>query len=162
MSTCNSEYIASLHTSFLCGKHVWLVMPIYDGGCIADIIRLKYSKGFNDLRIVITILLNVLKALEYLHKQGQIHRDVKSSNIFIAHDGTLHLGDFGISGILKEGIVSTFAGTPCWMAPDVLIAEHGYDCKADIWSVGITAIELAQGSAPNSGMEPFKVALYLF
>jgi serine/threonine-protein kinase OSR1/STK39 len=154
---CNNEYIASFYTSFLCGKHVWLVMPIYEGGSIADIVRARFPKGISNIGIIANILLNVLRALEYLHKQGQIHRDIKCSNIFISLDGKLYLGDFGICGILKEGTAFTFAGTLCWMAPDVLQAEHGYDCRADIWSVGITAIELAQGKAPYDGLTAIKV-----
>ena len=154
---CNSEYIASYYTSFLCGNHVWLVMPIYEGGSIADIIHTRFPKGIHNIRIIAYILQNVLKALEYLHKQGQIHRDVKSSNIFVGLDGKLYLGDFGISGILKEGTAHTFAGTPSWIAPEVLLSEKGYDCKVDIWSTGITAIELAQGKPPYADLAPFKV-----
>ena len=105
---CNNEYIASFYTSFLCGKHVWLVMPIYEGGSVADIVRARFPKGISNIGIIANILLNVLRALEYLHKQGQIHRDIKCSNIFISMEGKLYLGDFGICGILKEGTALDF------------------------------------------------------
>jgi serine/threonine-protein kinase OSR1/STK39 len=155
---CLSEFIASFYTTFVCGKHAWLVMPIYEGGSMKDVIHHKFNEGIKDLKIIAKILKDVIMALSYLHKQGQIHRDVKCSNIFIEENGKLHLGDFGISGILKGGKTTTFAGTPCWMAPDVLTDTKGYDSKADIWSLGITAIELAQGKVPYAGEDqPIKV-----
>ena len=125
---------------------------------MSDLLQLKYSEGIEDVSIIALVLKRVLEALQYLHKQGQIHRDVKCSNIFMDLMGNFCLGDFGVCAILKERpVAKTFVGTSCWMAPDVLVEEHGYNCKADIWSLGITAIELAEGKAPYSGLSSMKV-----
>lgn len=121
---------------------------------------LIYSNGIEDESVIALILKSVLKVLQYLHKQGQIHRDVKCSNILVDLKGNFCLGDFGACAILKEKpVAKTFVGTPCWIAPEVLVEEQGYNCKADIWSLGITAIELAEGKASYSGLSSMKVPL---
>lgn len=161
MSMCHNPYIPNFYTSFISGKYVWLVMPIYEGGSMADLLQINYPNGIEDESIIALVLKCVLKALQYLHKQGQIHRDVKCSNILLDLKGNFCLGDFGVCAILKEKpVAKTFVGTPCWIAPEVLVEEKGYDFKADIWSLGITAIELAEGKAPYSTLSSMKV-LYL-
>lgn len=158
MSMCHHPCISNFYTSFISGKYVWLVMPIYEGGSVADLLQLNCPNGIEDESIIAFILNSVLKALRYLHKQGQIHRDVKCSNILVDLKGNICLGDFGVCAILKEKpVAKTFVGTPCWIAPEVLVEEHGYNYKADIWSLGITAIELAEGKAPYSGLSSMKV-----
>ena len=155
---CHHSSIATFYTSFISGKDVWLVMPIYEGGSVTDLLQIKYPNGIDDESIIAFILRSVLNALQYIHKQGQIHRDVKCSNILLDLKGNVCLGDFGVSAILKEKpVAKTFVGTPCWMAPEVLVAEHGYNFKADIWSLGISAIELAEGKAPYSDLSAMKV-----
>ncbi|MCO5582473.1 hypothetical protein L7F22_036369 [Adiantum nelumboides] len=138
-------------------------MPYMDGGSCLHLMKLRYPEGFEEPLIAV-FLKETLKGLDYLHQQQQMHRDVKAGNILIDSSGSVKLGDFGTSACMYNGgdrqrCRMTLTGTPCWMAPEVLEAKFGYDCSADIWSFGITALELAHGHAPFSKYPPQKVLL---
>ncbi|KAL5580269.1 hypothetical protein UlMin_012711 [Ulmus minor] len=151
MKLIDHPNLLQAHYSFTIGCHLWDVMPYMAGGSCLHIMKTSLFK-------------RVLKALIYLHTNGHIHRDVKASYILINSNGAVKLVDFGVSACTfhtrdRQGSINTFAGTPYWMAPEVMQQFHGYDFKADIWSFGITALELAHGHAPFSKYPPMKVLL---
>ncbi|KAB1200777.1 Serine/threonine-protein kinase fray2 [Morella rubra] len=151
------------HCSFATGSSLWIVVPYMAGGSCLHIMESAYPEGFQQ-PVFATLLYEVLKALVYLHSHGLIHRDVKAGNILVDSKGAVKLADFGVAARLfdsgdRQQSRKSFVGTPCWMAPEVMQQLHGYDFKADIWSFGITALELAHGHAPFSNYPPAKVLL---
>lgn len=143
MSFIKHKNVISSYVSFIEGSDIWLVMPLLDAGSVSDVIRSNFPKGIKNEAIIATILKETMLGLQYFHDTGQIHRDIKAGNILMDMDGQIYLSDFGVSASLKKGQKrKTFVGSPCWMAPEVM-ALTGHDDKADVWSIGITAIELA-------------------
>ncbi|CAN7122995.1 unnamed protein product [Brassica rapa subsp. narinosa] len=163
MSLIEHPNLLKAHCSFIDRNTLWIVMPYMSGGSCFHLMKTVYPQGFEQ-PIIATLLREVLKALVYLHRQGHIHRDVKAGNILVHSRGVVKLGDFGVSACMFDSgermrTRNTFVGTPCWMAPEVMQQVDGYDFKADIWSFGITALELAHGHAPFSKFPPMKVLL---
>lgn len=136
-------------------------MQIVDAGACTDIIYMLQAQsganGIADEAVIATILRETMHGLRYLHSNGKIHRDIKAGNILLNMEGEVLLSDFGVSAQMKKGQKNnTVCGSPCWMAPEVMQAQD-HDTSADIWSLGITAIELALGAAPLSQYPHMKV-----
>ncbi|XP_066380531.1 uncharacterized protein [Miscanthus floridulus] len=163
MSLIDHPNVIRAYCSFVVEHSLWVIMPFMTEGSCLHLMKISYQEGFDE-PVIGSILKETLKALDYLHRQGQIHRDVKAGNILIDGAGVVKLGDFGVSACMfdrgdRQRSRNTFVGTPCWMAPEVLQPGTGYNFKADIWSFGITALELAHGHAPFSKYPPMKVLL---
>uniref|UniRef100_A0A2P2LGD5 Uncharacterized protein MANES_02G003400 n=1 Tax=Rhizophora mucronata TaxID=61149 RepID=A0A2P2LGD5_RHIMU len=163
MSLIDHPNVISAHCSFVVDRNLWVIMPFMAEGSCLHLMKIAYADGFEEAAIA-SILKETLKALEYLHRQGHIHRDVKAGNILLDSDGVVKLADFGVTACMfdsgdRQRSRNTFVGTPCWIAPEVLQPGSGYNSKADIWSFGITALELAHGHAPFSKYPPMKVLL---
>nr|DBA29854.1 TPA: hypothetical protein GDO54_005910 [Pyxicephalus adspersus] len=144
---------------------LWLVMEFCGAGSVTDLV--KNTKG-NSLKedCIAYICREILRGLSHLHAHKVIHRDIKGQNVLLTENAEVKLVDFGVSAQLDRtvGRRNTFIGTPYWMAPEVIACDENpdatYDYRSDIWSLGITAIEMAEGAPPLCDMHPMR-ALFL-
>jgi len=154
------ENVLRIYNAYKSDTKLYIVTEYCDGGSLNQI----YSKAqapFSEKQIV-SIIYQVLKALDYIHSLGVIHRDIKGPNILVGKNFKVKLADFGCSGITgkeKNQIKTSFVGTPYWMAPEVIQNASGlksYNEKVDIWSLGITAIECTQCDPPLANLAPLR------
>lgn len=154
LKACACPWVTAYKDSFIRGTKLWIVMEYMGGGSCLDLLAL----GTLSEAQVATIMKELLFGLDFLHNEGKLHRDIKAANILLNNDGKVKLADFGVSAQLTnlKSQRHTFVGTPYWMAPEV-IEQNGYDFKADIWSLGITAWELLHGKVPLGEVHHMKV-----
>jgi len=162
MLSCKHPNLVKEYATFMYCNYMWIVMNILDGGSLADIMTIVRNpatkqKGFDDEVLIATLLNETLKALQYFHTNGKIHRDIKAGNILLDMQGNVYLSDFGVSASLKKGQKrGTLVGSPCWMAPEIM-SQTGHEFNVDVWSLGITAQEIALGDPPYSKFPAAKV-----
>lgn len=158
MSQIVNPYVVQYHSSLMDGSTLWIIMEYMSGGSLKQL--LDRIGPFPEDAIA-AVLKSLMAGLDYVHKQRKVHRDIKAANILLSGNGQVKLADFGVAGQMTATVRqrNTFVGSPFWMAPEV-IQESLYDEKADIWSAGITAIELAQGLPPYATEHPYQ-ALFL-
>ncbi|XP_075683644.1 myosin-IIIa [Rhinoderma darwinii] len=145
------------------GDQLWLVLELCNGGSVTDLAKglLKRGERMNEA-IIAYILHEALMGLHHLHSHKTIHRDVKGNNILLTTEGGVKLVDFGVSAQLSNTHLhrNTSVGTPFWMAPEVIACEQQvdttYDARCDVWSLGITAIELGDGDPPLADLHPMR------
>ncbi|XP_017287413.1 STE20-like serine/threonine-protein kinase isoform X2 [Kryptolebias marmoratus] len=163
LASCNHHHIVKLLDAFYFEGKLWILIEFCAGGAV-DAIMLELERPLTEPQIRV-VCKQTLEALVYLHENKVIHRDLKAGNILLSLDGDVKLADFGVSAKNTNSLQrrDSFIGTPYWMAPEVVMCETSkdrpYDYKADIWSLGVTLIELAQIEPPNHEMNPMRVLL---
>eukprot|EP00033_Pygsuia_biforma_P001912 GCRY01002133.1.p1 GENE.GCRY01002133.1~~GCRY01002133.1.p1 ORF type:complete len:368 (+),score=85.52 GCRY01002133.1:137-1240(+) len=147
--------LVEFYGAYLKGDSVWIAMEYMKAGSIKDIMNMVECTWTEEqIRYIIK---SAALGLQFLHRNNKIHRDIKADNILVDANGHCKLADFGVSGTLSQNTLKrmTVVGSPYWMSPE-LISEIGYDTKADIWSLGITAIELVEGKPPLADVHPMR------
>ncbi|CAI5518220.1 unnamed protein product [Closterium sp. Naga37s-1] len=156
LQQCNHPNVVRYHGSYQGDDFLWIVMEYCGGGSVADLMNNTDSPLEEGM--IAYVCRESIKGLAYLHEIGKVHRDIKGGNILLSDSGEIKLGDFGVAAQLTRTMSkrNTFIGTPHWMAPEV-IQESLYDGKVDVWALGITAIEMAEGLPPRSNIHPMRV-----
>ncbi|KAK8686839.1 hypothetical protein V6N13_125856 [Hibiscus sabdariffa] len=156
LQQCSHSNVVRYFGSYPGEEYLWIVMEYCGGGSIADLMN-DTEEPLEETQIAY-ICREALKGLDYLHSIFKVHRDIKGGNILLTEQGEVKLGDFGVAAQLTRTMSkrNTFIGTPHWMAPEV-IQESRYDGKVDVWALGISAIEMAEGLPPRSAVHPMRV-----
>uniref|UniRef100_A0A8D9F873 non-specific serine/threonine protein kinase n=2 Tax=Cacopsylla melanoneura TaxID=428564 RepID=A0A8D9F873_9HEMI len=167
----NHRNIATYYGAFIKksppGKddQLWLVMEYCGAGSVTDLVKSTKGQSLKEEWIAF-ICREILRGLKYLHENKVIHRDIKGQNVLLTDNAEVKLVDFGVSAQLDRtiGRRNTFIGTPYWMAPEVIACDENpdatYDNRSDLWSLGITALEMAESQPPLCDLHPMR-ALFL-
>ncbi|XP_073454828.1 mitogen-activated protein kinase kinase kinase kinase 1 isoform X2 [Aquarana catesbeiana] len=158
LKSCAHKNIVAYYGSYMRGSKLWICMEFCGGGSLQDVYQV--TGALSELQVAY-VCRETLQGLAYLHNQGKIHRDIKGANILLNDNGDVKLADFGISAQLTATFArrNSFIGTPYWMAPEVAAVElkGGYTELCDVWSLGITAIELTELQPPMFHVHPLRV-----
>lgn len=153
LSNCKHPNITKYYGCFLKNYKLWIIMEYLGGGSCHSLL----SAGPFSEDVIAIIVSQVIQALVYLHAGGKIHRDIKAANLLISDQGDVKIADFGVATQLSNNLSKrhTVVGTPYWMPPEI-ICQKQYNNSADVWSLGITAIEMAYGLPPLSQYPPMQ------
>ncbi|XP_075692373.1 mitogen-activated protein kinase kinase kinase kinase 1 [Rhinoderma darwinii] len=158
LKSCAHKNIVTYYGSYMRANKLWICMEFCGGGSLQDIYQV--TGALSELQVAY-VCRETLQGLSYLHNQGKIHRDIKGANILLNDKGDVKLADFGISAQLTATFArrNSFIGTPYWMAPEVAAVElkGGYTELCDVWSLGITAIEITELQPPMFHVHPLRV-----
>lgn len=164
LSACKHKNIVKIYEAYYYEQKVWMLIEFCSHGAV-DTLMFDLDKSLNEPQIQY-IIRETLEALAYLHdSQFVIHRDMKAGNILLTEEGHVKLADFGVSAKNPNALQrrSSFIGTPYWMSPEIIACETDkeswYDTKTDIWSLGITCIELAEKEPPHNELNPNRVMM---
>ena len=152
----SSKYIVKYYGSYFSRRSntLWLILEYCSSGSVIDLM-LSMDRSYNEIEIA-TIIKMILNGLIIIHKKNLIHRDIKGSNILLSEDGFAKIADFGVAAKLECGFRNSQKGSPYWMSPQIILNKN-YDYKTDIWSLGMTCIEMIKGEPPNSFLSPKEV-----
>jgi hypothetical protein len=162
LSRCDSPYIVGYCECFIKPPtekpgEMWIVMEYCEGGSVTDLIEASAGHHLPE-DCIRSVCASIVLGLEYLHGVANVcHRDIKCGNVLLTNDGHVKLADFGVSAELTNTMNKrkTVVGSPYWMAPEVIRESH-YDGRADVWSLGITVIEMAEGAPPHASLHPLR------
>ncbi|CAG0883888.1 unnamed protein product [Cyprideis torosa] len=163
LRACHHPNVLSLIEAYFHEGKLWMLLDYCDGGAV-DSIMVDLDKPLTEPQIGY-VAKRMMAGLGYLHSQRVIHRDLKAGNVLLTTQGGVKLADFGVSARNRYTLQkrNTFIGSPYWMAPEVVMCETSRDCpydyRADVWSFGITMIEMAQVEPPNHELSPLRVLL---
>lgn len=166
--TCRSEYIVEYYGAFFEPENatITICMEFCEAGSMDTIYRrVKARGGRIGEKVLVKLAGSIIHGLEYLHERRIIHRDVKPSNILVTRSGLVKLCDFGVSGELIDSVAGTFTGTSTYMAPERILG-HPYTVTSDVWSLGVTILELAMNRFPfasesDAPLGPIELMTYL-
>eukprot|EP00300_Choanocystis_sp_HF-7_P023826 c25210_g1_i1.p1 GENE.c25210_g1_i1~~c25210_g1_i1.p1 ORF type:complete len:450 (+),score=50.98 c25210_g1_i1:1-1350(+) len=155
LKSCSHINVVAYYGTYFLEGDVWVAMDLCEGGSIKDVMQLC-DRTLTEPEVA-TVCRDVLEGLAYMHKCRIIHRDIKAGNVLLDGTGRVKLADFGVSAQMKHtwSKRNSVIGTPYWIAPEVL-KQSNYDSSADIWSLGITAIEMAEGNPPLFDLHPMR------
>lgn len=156
LQQCSHPNVVRYFGSYQGEEYLWIVMEYCGGGSVSDLMNIiEEPLGESEIAFICR---EALKGLSYLHSIFKVHRDIKGGNVLLTDQGEVKLGDFGVAAQLTRTMSkrNTFIGTPHWMAPEV-IQESRYDGKVDVWALGVSAIEMAEGFPPRSTVHPMRV-----